>query len=173
MGRTHQPDPCHCYRNPLSHPGPPVSPCGLFPPILGASPLLCARRALTPPRRSRRDKGTARPAARCTLIGHAASPTVQHGFWRRSSSHVCRSLPTALSLPRPNWPEPRCFVRPARTRGTHQNSALTGLASQNTHLIYPTTARPPVRLRAHWPHAPVLLHMPECQHHSNQMGRPP
>jgi hypothetical protein len=29
-GQTHQPDLHHCYRNPLSHPSPPVSPRGLF-----------------------------------------------------------------------------------------------------------------------------------------------
>jgi hypothetical protein len=57
-----------------------------FCPIL--APPLCARRTLAVPRRLRRDKGTARVAARHVPVSHATSPVVRHGFWRRSSSRV-------------------------------------------------------------------------------------
>jgi hypothetical protein len=100
-GWTRQRDPFHHYRNPLSHPGPPIIPCGHFPqcsaPRRHSAPVarwpLHAGHAAT--------RAPPRPTACCVPVGHAASPTMWQGFWRRSSSHVRRSLPTARSLAPP------------------------------------------------------------------------
>jgi hypothetical protein len=140
-----------------------------FCPILGVAPPLCARRTLAVPRQSHRDKGTARHVP----VGHATSPTVRHGFWRRSSSRVRRSLPTTRSLSHPHWTKPRCFARPAQTRGSSQNPALTGSTSLTTCPSYPTAACLLACSPAHGLRGPVLFHAFECQHRFDRPGRPP